>query len=352
MSPREREPELTTDADPDSEELDDDEVVAAGAASPPPGIPETLRVVLREAEAGERLDRVLAAREEVPFSRSVLQRFISEGRITLDGAAVDRKTQALPLGVVLITPAPPPPMEAIAQDLPLDVLYEDEHLIVVNKAAGMVVHPAPGHPDGTLVNALLHHTQVDAALRGENARPGIVHRLDKDTSGVMVAAKTPAAHEGLVKLFQAHDIERRYVAIAVGPRLESRTFDTFHGRHPYDRKRFTSTGEKGKRAVTYAQLTERFHGGGLMTLTLETGRTHQIRVHLADAGTPVLADPLYGKRGRDPHLLAAADAIGRQALHAELLGFVHPITGDKVVFEAPPPADFQAALDILRAATS
>jgi 23S rRNA pseudouridine1911/1915/1917 synthase len=172
--------------------------------------------------------------------------------------------------------------------------------------------------------------------------------LDKDTSGVMVAAKTPAGHEGLVRLFQAHTIERRYTAIAVGPRLRSQTFTTLHGRHPHDRKRFSSTVTKGKDAITHAEVAERLHGGALMTLTLETGRTHQIRVHLSDAGTPVLADTLYGKKSRDPRLQRAEAAIGRQALHAELLGFVHPITGEAVRFEAPPPADFQAALSELR----
>jgi 23S rRNA pseudouridine1911/1915/1917 synthase len=305
-------------------------------------------VVLREQEAGERLDRVLAERDEIDHSRAVLQRWIAEGRVTVDGKVIDRKAVATPLGVVVIEPAPPPPMVALPEDLPLDVLFEDEHLIVVNKAAGMVVHPAPGHSHGTLVNALLHHAALDPALREGQARPGIVHRLDKDTSGVLVAAKTPAAHEGLVQLFQAHTIERRYIAIAVGPHLRSQTFDTFHGRHPHDRKRFSSTVGKGKRAVTRAVVTERLHGGGLLALTLETGRTHQIRVHLADTGTPVLADPLYGKRSRDPRLTRAEDAVGRQALHAELLGFVHPITGVTLRIEAPAPADFQAALDILR----
>ncbi|MCA9534226.1 MAG: RluA family pseudouridine synthase [Myxococcales bacterium] len=323
---------------------DDDELVTLSA---PPSA-EPIRVVLREQDAGERLDRLLAEREEVPHSRSVIQRFIAEGRVSVDGKVIDRKALASPLGVVLIRPAPPPPMVALPEDLPLDVLFEDEHLIVVNKAAGMVVHPAPGHPSGTLVNALLHHAQLHPSLRDGQGRPGIVHRLDKDTSGVLVAAKTPAGHEGLVRLFQAHTIERRYVAIAVGPHLRSQTFDTLHGRHPHDRKRFSSNVSKGKSAITHAVVTERLHGGGLVTVTLETGRTHQIRVHLSDSGTPVLADPLYGKKSRDPRLQQAEQAIGRQALHAELLGFVHPITGEAVRFEAPPPADFQAALAILR----
>ena len=336
------------DVDADAIDLieDDDELIALAPAASVSAEP--IRVVLREHEAGERLDRVLADRPEIEHSRSVLQRWIADGRITVDGKVIDRKAVAQPLGVVVIEPAPPPPLVALPEDLPLDVLFEDEHLIVVNKAAGMVVHPAPGHPGGTLVNALLHHAQLDPVMRDGQSRPGIVHRLDKDTSGVLVAAKTPAAHEGLVKLFQAHTIERRYVAIAVGPHLRSQTFDTFHGRHPHDRKRFSSTVDKGKRAVTHAVVTEKLHGGGLVSLTLETGRTHQIRVHLADTGTPVLADPLYGKKSRDPRLTRAEDAIGRQALHAELLGFVHPLTGESLHIEAPAPADFQAALAILR----
>ncbi|NIS29929.1 MAG: RluA family pseudouridine synthase, partial [Actinobacteria bacterium] len=185
---------------------------------------------------------------------------------------------------------------------------------------------------------------------GDPMRPGIVHRLDKDTSGMMVVAKTAAAREGLVRLFQGHDIQRRYAAIALG-RVESQTFDTFHGRHPVHRKRFSSKVERGKRAVTHVEPLMGVHGATLLVCTLETGRTHQIRVHLADAGHPILGDALYGKPPKDPILRQAHDAIGRQALHAGLLGFTHPITGEAIRVEADIPEDFEAALEILRNAS-
>jgi 23S rRNA pseudouridine1911/1915/1917 synthase len=210
----------------------------------------------------------------------------------------------------------------------------------------MVVHPAPGHPGGTLVNALLHHF---GALPGEDAeRPGIVHRLDALTSGVMVIARTPAAREGLMALFATHAIERAYLAIAVGHPPEQITYETLHGRHPRDRKRFSSRVTRGKRALTHVETIERLHGAALVRCTLETGRTHQIRVHLADHGFPLLGDPTYGKTPKDARVRAAASALGRQALHAAVLGFAHPITGEPLRFETPPPSDFQAALSALR----
>lgn len=247
---------------------------------------------------------------------------------------------------IVVRPAPPPPTDAIPQDLPLDVLFEDEHILVVDKAAGMVVHPAPGHPDGTLVNAVLHHF---GALPGEDAaRPGIVHRLDAWTSGVMVVARTPEARDGLVGLFQEHRIERAYLAIACGKVPRSVTYETLHGRHPTARKKFSSRVKRGKRAMTHVERVEGLRGATLVRCTLETGRTHQIRVHLADAGHPLLGDPLYGGRRKDARLREAADALGRQALHAAVLGFVHPVTKRAVRWEAPLPADFQEALGALR----
>jgi 23S rRNA pseudouridine1911/1915/1917 synthase len=209
-----------------------------------------------------------------------------------------------------------------------------------------VVHPAPGHPKGTLVNALLHHANVAGGT--DPLRPGIVHRLDKDTSGVMVVAKTPAAHERLVEMFQAHRLERSYLAIARGRPPETITFDTFHGRHPANRKKFTSRTHRGKRAVTHLERVEILHGSTLVRCRLETGRTHQIRVHLADAGHPVIGDPLYGTSIGDPTLRQVSQALGRQALHAAVLGFEHPVTGEPMRFETDPPADFRAALDALR----
>ena len=267
--------------------------------------------------------------------------------MTVDGVVASAKQRPNVGQRVIARPAAPPPSVAIPQDLPLDVVFEDEHLIVVDKAAGMVVHPAPGHPDGTLVNAVLHHF---GALPGEDPmRPGIVHRLDALTSGVMVIARTAAAREGLMRLFATHDLERAYLAIATGvPKQLRVTYDTLHGRHPVHRKRFSSKVDRGKRAVTHVERIERLHGAALMRCTLETGRTHQIRVHLADAGFAVLGDPVYGGVRKDPRLRAAAEALGRQALHAAILGFVHPITGVAMRFEREPPAEYQAALAALR----
>ncbi len=229
--------------------------------------------------------------------------------------------------------------------LPLDVLYEDEHLIVIDKAAGMVVHPAPGHDSGTLVHALLGKLQ---AADETDERPGIVHRLDKDTSGVMVVARTPEAHETLVRMFQAHDLERRYLAIARGHTPDAFTYDTFHARHPTDRKRFTSKTDRGKRAVTHLRTLERLHGASFVECRLMTGRTHQIRVHLADAGHPLLGDPVYGRSASDPRVRAVEKALGRQALHAAHLEFAHPITGERLSFTTAPPRDFEEALAALR----
>ncbi|MEZ4339615.1 MAG: RluA family pseudouridine synthase [Sandaracinaceae bacterium] len=297
---------------------------------------------MSEAEAGERLDRLLA-RRVADTSRSTFARWIKEGRVTIDGVVATAKQRPAAGQRVIVRPSPPPPTEAIPQDLPIAVIYEDEHLLVVDKAPGMVVHPAPGHPDGTLVNAVLHHFGV---LPGEDAaRPGIVHRLDAGTSGVMVVARTAEARDELVRRFAAHDIERAYLAIAVGRVPAKVTYDTLHGRHPRDRKRFTSKGlTKGKRAVTHVERLRELRSASLVRCTLETGRTHQIRVHLADAGFPLLGDPLYGRPGKDPVLRAAGTALGRQALHAAVLGFAHPITGAPLRFETDPPEDFQRAL--------
>jgi len=296
-------------------------------------------------EAGERIDRVLARRCP-EFSRSALQRWIEQGRVEQAGEVVSRKTKAIEGAEILIHPAPPEAMSAEPQAIPLEVLFEDEHLIILDKPAGLVVHPAPGHPDGTLVNALLHHGQ----LRGgpDPLRPGIVHRLDKDTSGVMVVAKTAQAHERLVEMFQQHSLERAYLAIALGRPPESIRYDTFHGRHPANRKKFTSRGDRGRRAVTDLESVEVLHGSALVRCRLETGRTHQIRVHLAEHGHPVLGDPLYGKSIGDPELRRVSTELGRQALHAAVLAFEHPIGGEPMSFETEPPEDFQQALRALR----
>ncbi len=320
---------------------------------------EPFELIVDDADSGERLDKVLAAR--VPsVSRATFQRWIDEGRVTVEGAAgrVSGKVRAGQR--VSVAPGPPPSSDALPQDIPLVVLFEDADLLVVDKPAGLVVHPAAGHADGTLVNAVLHHTRVeddadddaDAPLSGPARpgppRPGIVHRLDKDTSGVMVVAKTVRARDALMRVFAAHDLERSYLAIAVGAPPDALTLDTLHGRHPTDRKRFSTKVLRGKRAVTHLRVRERLFGAALVECTLETGRTHQIRVHLADAGYPLLGDPVYGKPPKDARLRAAATTLARQALHARLLAFAHPVSGAPLRFETAPPADFAAALEALR----
>ena len=304
-----------------------------------------IELKVREDEARQRLDRMIADRE-TGHSRSTIQRWINEGRVRIDGELATRKSRTRAGDEIVIEPAQPPPSDAIPQDLPLEILYEDAHLIVLNKAAGMVVHPGAGHPDGTLVNALVYHAGLEGV--GDAARPGIVHRLDKDTSGVMVVAKSPAAHERLVEMFSEHALERRYLSIVVGAPPQDTTYDTLHGRHPMHRKRFSSKVEQGRRAITHMRVLERLQGATLVECRLETGRTHQIRVHLADATTPVLGDALYGGSVTDKRVRDAGQTLGRQALHATLLAFEHPITGEAMRFEMPPPEDFLEAEASLR----
>lgn len=318
--------------------------------------------MVEAAEAGKRADRVLTARGLGP-SRTAIQRWILEGRVSIHGIPVTAD-QKLRMGEeVCLTPGPPPSTRAVPEPLDLDIRYQDEDLLVVNKAAGMVVHPAPGHARGTLVNAVLHHApQVelmsDAGLESDGAsgetrypRPGIVHRLDKDTSGLMVVALSEPAKVALVGAFQRRDIERCYLAIAAGS-VSNRRLDAPIERHPRDRKRFSSTTGRGKSAVTHVEPVERLRGATLVRCRLETGRTHQIRVHLADAGHPLLGDPGYGRQHRDPEIAAIGAALGRQALHAGLLGFMHPRTGEPLRFESDLPADFQHGLDQLRGLSS
>jgi 23S rRNA pseudouridine1911/1915/1917 synthase len=309
--------------------------------------PEPIELTLDASEVGERIDRVLSARG-LGLSRSQLQLLIGAGRVLIEGRPARASERVRGPSHVRIEPLPPPPSAAEPEDLPLEILFEDAHLVVLVKAAGMVVHPAPGHAGGTLVNALRYHRELTDLEEETPERPGIVHRLDKDTSGVMVVAKSIVAREGLIAQFKRHDLAREYVAIVIGQPKPEFTLDTWHSRHPRDRKRFTTQLDRGKRAVTHVKLLERLHGASLVSCTIETGRTHQIRVHLAEHGFPILADALYGKPSRDPRLASAAELIGHQALHARMLGFQHPLTGEQVRFSAEPPAEFLRALDSLR----
>jgi 23S rRNA pseudouridine1911/1915/1917 synthase len=249
---------------------------------------------------------------------------------------------------VVWTPPAVRAVELLAQDIPLRVVFEDKHLVVVNKPPGLVVHPAAGHDDGTLVNALLAHCQDLRGIGGE-LRPGIVHRIDKDTSGLLVVAKDDVTMNALGADFKIHRIKRVYEALAVGrPAHASGKIDTLIGRDPHDRKKFSIKVRTGKRAVTNWRLIEVLGGAARMEAELETGRTHQVRVHFAAMGCPLLGDATYGRSPRDEDLRAIAKQLGRQALHARVLGFHHPKTGKWVEFEAAPPEDFMAALAALR----
>ena len=284
-------------------------------------------VAPREAD-GERLDRVLA--QAIPaLSRSRIQALIAEGCVT----PAARKAVGGQLYRVSVPPARP--AEPKPEAIPLAVVHEDAHLIVVDKPAGLVVHPAPGHPGGTLVNALLDRCGPDLSGIGGVARPGIVHRLDKDTSGLIVAAKTETAHAGLRALFEAHDIDRGYLVLVQGlPSPATGRIEAPIGRDPRHRKRMAVV-ERGRAALTHYRVEAAFGTrASCVACRLETGRTHQVRVHLAHIGHAAIGDPLYGGRRR------GLPTFPRQALHAARLGFRHPATGEKMLFESPPPADF------------
>ena len=296
-------------------------------------------------EAG-RLDAVLAAR--VPdLSRSRVAALVKEGRVRVDGVAVTRASAKVRPGAVAEIDVPPPrPAEAVAQALPIRIVHEDEDVVVVDKAAGMVVHPGPGHPDGTLVNALLHHVRDLSGIGGVE-RPGIVHRLDKGTSGLLVVAKHDRAHQALAAQFADHSAGRTYLALCVGqPPAARGVKESQLARHPTDRLRWASTDSGGKRAVTHWCVRERAGTVVLVECRLETGRTHQVRVHLTELGLPLVGDPTYKRRNqRLPATLRRAGlAEDRPMLHAWQLRFAHPSGGRPMVFEARPPADLSGAL--------
>ncbi len=301
------------------------------------------RFVVAADEAGERIDALIAA-AVAALSRAQVQRLIDDAQVQLNGAPVTKPGQRVRAGDTVTVVVPPPAaIEVVAENIPLVVLYEDADLIVVDKPAGLVVHPAAGHPRGTLVNALLFHC-TDLSGIGGALRPGIVHRLDKDTSGVMVATKHDRAHAVVSAAFAAKSrgepggILREYLGIAAPPPPRaSGTLRTYHNRHPSDRKRFSSKVTTGKLAVTHWTVIEPLAGAAVVRFRLETGRTHQIRVHAADHGWPLLGDPLYGKPPRP--LATLASTLGRQALHAAVLELDHPITGARLRFESPLPAD-------------
>lgn len=313
-----------------------------------------LSVLARPSDAGERVDKVLALHlSSAGVNRSLAGRLCDQGRVTLNGQPLKASARVQPGDTIDIEVPPPEPLSAAPEDISLNVVFEDEHLIVVDKPAGMVVHPARGHPTGTLVNAVVHRLAIDTDNDPDSdpLRPGIVHRIDRDTSGLLVVARTPSARDGLMELFRHHSIERSYLALVEGVPPSPFTWQTFYGRHPTDRVKYSSRVRDGRVAITHLTVVERLaHGrASLVRCTLETGRTHQIRVHLSDAGFPILSDALYGRSPRWTPLKPIVSALGRQALHAEVLGFVHPITRTPMRFTSSIPEDFLSALEALRA---
>ncbi|MGD1036293.1 MAG: RluA family pseudouridine synthase [Roseiarcus sp.] len=317
-------------------------------------------------QAGERLDRFLgraAGERRLALSRTRLKALIEAGQVAVDGVESRDPAAKLAEGAKIAVVAPPAEESDLAgEDLPLDIVFEDDHLIVLDKPAGLVVHPAPGHSSGTLVNALIRHCGASLSGVGGVKRPGIVHRLDKDTSGLIVVAKTDAAHQGLAALFADHgrtgSLVREYRALVWGALDGKAGFvDAPLGRHPRRREKIAVVcADRGREAVTHWRFEAALGPASLIACRLETGRTHQIRVHLAHIGHPLLGDSLYGAgfKTKATQLSAGArlalEALGRQALHAATLAFEHPITGEALSFESPPPDDFVALVKALREA--
>lgn len=288
-------------------------------------------------ESGERLDALLAHNVE-GLSRSAAQRLIDEGAVTVGGAAAKKNYKCAANDEITVVVPVCAVVPLAAQDIALDIVYEDDDLIVVNKPRGMVVHPAPGHPDGTLVNALLHHCGDSLSGIGGERRPGIVHRIDKDTSGLLIVAKNDFAHAALSAQLADRSLSRQYVAVVRGRlREESGTIDRPIGRHPTDRKRMAVTEKNSRPAVTDWSVLARYNGYTLVECRLRTGRTHQIRVHMASIGHPLLGDYTYGA-------LSPEKGLEGQCLHARRLKFIHPRTGEHMQLEAPLPRYFEDVL--------
>jgi 23S rRNA pseudouridine1911/1915/1917 synthase len=302
------------------------------------------------ADQGERLDKALSAASGL--SRERVKALMGQGRVSLDGKTVSQASSKAARGVPFEIRIPEvAAAEAMAQDIALTIVFEDEHLIVVDKPAGLVVHPAAGNHDGTLVNALLHHCRGQLSGIGGVARPGIVHRIDKDTSGLLVVAKTDKAHEGLARQFADHSIERAYLAIASGhPVPQAGTVRGAIARSTANRKKMALVEpglegqQRGKHAVTHFKLLDRLDGASLIECRLETGRTHQVRVHMASIGHALLGDPLYGRTPTSLRPVLQRLGFVRQALHAAVLGFVHPVSEGDLRFSSPLPADLAALL--------
>ena len=299
--------------------------------------------------AGRRLDQVLAELFD-DYSRSRLQKWVKSGKVTVNGRQVAVKEKVAAGDRIALHPEEVPVIEDAAENIALDIIYEDAHLIVINKPAGLVVHPAAGNPSGTLLNGLLHHDPALETL----PRAGIVHRLDKDTSGLLVVARSQRAHKTLIDMLQKRDIHREYRAIVTGLMVAGGTVDEPIGRHPTQRTRMAVLyNESARPAMTDYRVLERFRAHCLLQVKLHSGRTHQIRVHMAHIRHPVVGDPLYGGRLKIPSgcseaLREALRGFRRQALHAFRLGLEHPVTGEPVAWEAPLPEDMERLLAVLR----
>ena len=310
---------------------------------------QTIDVRLEPAHAGWRLDRALA--DAVPtLSRERLKSLIRSGAVDAQGGAIrDPAVKVRGDETLRIAVPAPEPAHNEAQDIPLRVIFEDDHLLLVDKPPGLVVHPAAGNRDGTLVNALLHHCGGSLSGIGGVARPGIVHRIDKDTSGLLVVAKTDVAHEGLASQFAAHSIDRRYLALVMGvPKAKEGTVDAPLARSAANRKKIAIVEDgRGKRAVTHWTRVSVLRDAALVECRLETGRTHQVRVHMASIGHPLLGDPVYGGSGKTHRKLLSELKFSRQALHAAELGLTHPVTKRKLSFASAMPSDMQELMSAL-----
>lgn len=307
-----------------------------------------IETTIGEAQQGLRLDKALA--ELLPdLSRERLKALIVEGQVTSGGRALNPSIKVAAGQVFAITLPATAESDVVAQDIPLVIVYEDADLIVIDKPAGMVVHPAVGNLDGTLVNALLHHCRDSLSGIGGVARPGIVHRIDKDTSGLLVVAKSDKAHEGLAHQFSTHNIDRLYSAIVYGiPNPAAGIVDTWIGRSNSDRKKMAVHPDgRGKRAVTHYRVIDRMRGAALVECRLQTGRTHQVRVHLTHLGHPLIGDPVYGRERKGFKSILETLGFKRQALHAKRLGFIHPVSGKKLSFDSALPTDMQELLSEL-----
>ncbi len=300
-----------------------------------------LSFTVDSADAGVRLDKYLSDRMD-GTSRSAIVKLIEDGRVSVGERPASKSAKTAAGDVVTVEIDDPQPVDIVPEDIPLDIVYEDKHLLVVNKPKGMVVHPAPGNYSGTLVNALMYHCGDQLSGINGELRPGIVHRIDKNTSGLLAVAKSDIAHAGLSAQIADHSFTREYLAVAYGNiREDERTIDAPIGRHKTDRKRMCVTQLNSKPAVTHIRVLERLNGFTYISCRLETGRTHQIRVHLASIGHPIAGDDVYGPK-------KVITALAGQCLHAYRLGFIHPVTGEYLEFTADPPASFLAFLTKLR----